>query len=90
MTAEIAGLVDTERGMISRRISIESEITKRNFGRPLRAVGCSSDSAGTVGAFLNVCRHRGNRLCGRGLRIRCKHVTSSPTLKSRPAGRKRN
>ena len=26
MTAEIAGLVDTERGMISRRIVVESEI----------------------------------------------------------------
>src|ERR1700733_13385406 len=89
MTTEIAGLVDTERGMISRRIFIEPEIyqteLKQIFARcwlflchdsqipqpgdfmttymgedPVLVV---RNSAGSVGAFLNVCRHRGNRLC---------------------------
>ncbi|HET7881862.1 MAG TPA: aromatic ring-hydroxylating dioxygenase subunit alpha [Acetobacteraceae bacterium] len=89
MSAETAALVDTERGMISRRIFIEPEIyeqeQRRIFARcwlflchdsqipragdfltttlgedPVLVV---RDSTGTVGAFLNVCRHRGNRLC---------------------------
>jgi nitrite reductase/ring-hydroxylating ferredoxin subunit len=89
MTAEIAGLVDAEHGLISRRIFIEPEIyeaeLRQIFARcwlflchdsqipqpgdfmstymgedPILVV---RDGAGTVGAFLNVCRHRGNRLC---------------------------
>jgi phenylpropionate dioxygenase-like ring-hydroxylating dioxygenase large terminal subunit len=89
MTAELSGLVDTERGIVSRRIFIEPEIyeaeQQRIFARcwlylchdsqvsrpgdfltttmgedPVLVV---RDSAGKVGAFLNVCRHRGNRLC---------------------------
>jgi len=89
MTTEVAGLVDTERGMISRRIFIEPEIyeqeQQRIFARcwlflchdsqiprpgdfltttmgedPVLVV---RNTAGSVGAFLNVCRHRGNRLC---------------------------
>jgi len=89
MTAEIAGLVDSKQGMISRRIFIEPEIYEAELQRiftrcwlflchdsqiprpgdflttymgedPVLVV---RDSAGTVGAFLNVCRHRGNRLC---------------------------
>jgi phenylpropionate dioxygenase-like ring-hydroxylating dioxygenase large terminal subunit len=89
MATELAGLVDAERGLISRRIFIEPEIYEEElrqvFARcwlflchdsqvphpgdflttymgedPVLVV---RDSAGEVRAFLNVCRHRGNRLC---------------------------
>jgi phenylpropionate dioxygenase-like ring-hydroxylating dioxygenase large terminal subunit len=89
MTADFTGLVDSENGLISRRIFIEpgiyEEEQKQIFARcwlflchesqipepgdfvtaymgeePVLAV---RDSGGKVHAFLNVCRHRGNRLC---------------------------
>jgi phenylpropionate dioxygenase-like ring-hydroxylating dioxygenase large terminal subunit len=89
MQADLSGLVDTDHGLISRRIFIEPEIyaqeLERVFARcwlflchdsqipepgdffttymgedPVLVV---RDNGGQVRAFLNVCRHRGNRLC---------------------------
>jgi len=89
MGMDVAGLVDTRAGLISRRIFIEPEIYERELERIFArcwlflcherqiprpgdflttsmgedAVRVRRDSEGRVRTFLNVCGHRGNRLC---------------------------
>jgi nitrite reductase/ring-hydroxylating ferredoxin subunit len=89
MAIDASGLIDVEKGLVSRRIFIERDIYEQEletiFARcwlflchesqlpnpgdffstymgedPVLVV---RDSQGQVHAFLNVCRHRGNRLC---------------------------
>ena len=89
METDTLGLVDAEKGSISRRIFIEPDIYQQELERvfarcwlflchetqipqpgdffttymgedPVLVV---RDTAAQVHAFLNVCRHRGNRLC---------------------------
>ena len=89
MTAEMYRLVDSDNGLVSRRIFIEPEIYQQELERIFARcwlflchesqipqpgdflttymgedpVLVMRDNAGQARAFLNVCRHRGNRLC---------------------------
>ena len=89
MAVEVNSLVDTDSGLISRRIFIEDEIYQEELERIFArcwlflchetqipkpgdfittymgedSVLVMRDTSGRGGAFLNVCPHRGNRLC---------------------------
>src|SRR6516225_11917237 len=89
METDTLGLVDAEKGLISRRIFIEPEIYQQELERIFARcwlflchesqiprpgdffttyigedpVPVVRDSGGKAHAFLNVCSHRGNRLC---------------------------
>ena len=89
MAVDVNSLVDTDSGLISRRIFIEDEIYQEELERIFArcwlflchetqipkpgdfittymgedSVLVMRDTSGEVGAFLNVCPHRGNRLC---------------------------
>jgi phenylpropionate dioxygenase-like ring-hydroxylating dioxygenase large terminal subunit len=90
MASDIAGLVDNQRGLISRRIFIEPEIYSQELERIFARCWlflCHDSQIPEPGRFLhdlhgrgpvlwcatppgscaplNVCRHRGNRLCRR-------------------------
>ena len=89
MAIDVKGLVDSEQGLMSRRIFIDDDIYQQELERIFARcwlflchesqiphpgdffttymgedpVLVSRDSNGKIGAFLNVCRHRGNRVC---------------------------
>ena len=89
MVADVRGLVDTDQGLLSRRIFIEPDIYQQELEQIFArcwlflchetqipspgdffttymgedAVIVVRDSGGRVNAFLNVCAHRGNKLC---------------------------
>ena len=89
MVLDVKSLVDTDAGLISRRIFIEDAIYQEELERIFArcwlflchesqipepgdflttymgedSVLVVRDTAGKIGAFLNVCTHRGNRLC---------------------------
>ena len=89
MATEVRGLVNSQDGLIDRRIFNDEEIYRQELeqifarswlflchesqvGQPgdffstymgEDPVLVVRDSTGKIGAFLNVCRHRGNRVC---------------------------